>query len=157
MNTPANPEPCEPTPHEESEGNSNHNSLLIRQLRAEHSGPLPPPALLKQYDDIISNGAERIMQMAESEQQHRHDMERQLVNQEINDAADGRGIERRGQIFAVIVCLSLIYVAREIALAGNPGYATLLAGGTLASIITAFISGKFKGEKKQDDEGTEEG
>ncbi len=32
------------------------------------SAPLPPPNIMKGYDDIIPNGAERIMQMAEKEQ-----------------------------------------------------------------------------------------
>ena len=37
-----------------------------------HSGPLPSPSDLAQYNAIISNGADRIMTMAEKEQEARH-------------------------------------------------------------------------------------
>ena len=37
------------------------------------SGPLPPPEILKKYDEIIPNGAERLMRMAEREQEMEHE------------------------------------------------------------------------------------
>lgn len=39
--------------------------VQIMIARCFHSGPLPPPSDLAQYNDIISNGADRIMAMAE--------------------------------------------------------------------------------------------
>jgi len=41
-------------------------------VSAHWSGPLPPPATLKQFDEVIPGGAERILRMAEAEQAHRH-------------------------------------------------------------------------------------
>ena len=38
-------------------------------------GPLPPPEVLKKYTDAVPNGAERIMNMAEKEQLHKHGIE----------------------------------------------------------------------------------
>lgn len=35
-------------------------------------GPLPPPEVLKRYNDAVPSGAERIMAMAEKEQKHVH-------------------------------------------------------------------------------------
>lgn len=46
-----------------------------QQLSTVHqsfSGPMPPPALFREYDQILPGAAERIMAMAEKEQQHRH-------------------------------------------------------------------------------------
>ena len=42
------------------------------------SGPLPPPDALKRYSDIIPNGAERIMAMAEEQSKHRRELEKNL-------------------------------------------------------------------------------
>ena len=56
----------------------------LRALRAEFfSGPLPPPHILAKYDEIIPNGAERILGMAERQEEHRHTMERAIVEAEI--------------------------------------------------------------------------
>ena len=37
-------------------------------VRARWQGPVPPPALIEQYNQVIENGAERIMRMAEKAQ-----------------------------------------------------------------------------------------
>ena len=42
------------------------------QQRIEFSGPIPPPQVLKQYEEIIPGAGERILAMAEKEQDHRH-------------------------------------------------------------------------------------
>jgi uncharacterized membrane protein len=39
---------------------------------ARFSGPLPPPAILAQYNNAVPNAAERILKMAEKEQSHAH-------------------------------------------------------------------------------------
>jgi uncharacterized membrane protein len=39
------------------------------------SGPLPPPNIVSGYDQIITNGADRIMEMAERDQEHVHGLE----------------------------------------------------------------------------------
>ena len=39
------------------------------------AGPIPPPELLAEYDQVIPNGAERILSMAEKQSDHRMRME----------------------------------------------------------------------------------
>ncbi|PCH66140.1 MAG: hypothetical protein COC01_08890, partial [Bacteroidetes bacterium] len=46
-------------------------TLTIEQ---HFSGPLPPPHILAQYKNLIDNGAERIMVMAETQLSSRLDM-----------------------------------------------------------------------------------
>ena len=51
-----------------------------RIIHAQHSeafsGPIPPPDLLEKYNNIIPNGADRILAMAEQQQAHRQFMEK---------------------------------------------------------------------------------
>lgn len=42
---------------------------LVQSTMEAFSGPLPPPAMLAQYNDVVPNGAERIMAMAERQQE----------------------------------------------------------------------------------------
>jgi uncharacterized membrane protein len=68
-------------------------------LQAKHfEGPLPPPEQLKQYEEVSPGFAERIVQMAEKEQDFRH-----------HDTERIRGMQRtiigRGQVFGFILSL----------------------------------------------------
>ena len=47
--------------------------------RQSFAGPLPPPALLQEYDQVVPGLAERIVVMAESEGDHRRRTEGRLV------------------------------------------------------------------------------
>ncbi len=49
------------------------------QIKAAFSGPLPPPEIMKAYNDIIPDGAERILAMAESQASHRQELEKVVV------------------------------------------------------------------------------
>lgn len=48
---------------------SQRASLIHAQM--EFSGPLPPPQILGQYDEVLPGAAERILRMAEKQQDHR--------------------------------------------------------------------------------------
>lgn len=41
--------------------------LHEQRLERSYAGPLPPPYMLRDYDSVVQNGAERIMAMAEKE------------------------------------------------------------------------------------------
>lgn len=59
---------------------ANHGAKHQRIVRAQsYEGPFPPPALLRQFEDVLPGAAERIFQYSEREQQHRHDVERTQV------------------------------------------------------------------------------
>ena len=45
---------------------------LVAQVRHEFSGPLPPPDLLAQYDQVMPGLAQKIVSQFESETNHRH-------------------------------------------------------------------------------------
>lgn len=47
---------------------------------AMFSGPIPPPNILAQYEQLKAGLAERIVIMAESQSQHRKEMEIQSLN-----------------------------------------------------------------------------
>lgn len=87
-----------------------------------HSGPLPSPEDLQRYNDISPGAAERILIMAESEQRHRHDIERLAIetdtaNQrefQVAETARINGIflsDRRGQYLGAFVSILAIFGA----------------------------------------------
>lgn len=112
-------------------------------ISERHAGPLPDPRSLERYRDLIPNGAERIMAMAEREQRHRHDMEKReqalLERSEQHDFV----ITRRGQVFGLGVCLLVIGAAMVFVLVGQPGLAALLVGLDLAALAAVFVAGRY--------------
>lgn len=70
-------------------------------------GPLPPPSILKGYNDIITDGALRILVMAEKQQKHRMAMEDAVVKSDIRRADSGLHL---GFIISVMLALGGMYL-----------------------------------------------
>lgn len=49
------------------------------EVSASYSGPIPPPAMLKQYDEVVAGAAARILGMAEDQSKHRMQIEQRVL------------------------------------------------------------------------------
>lgn len=104
------------------------------------SGPLPHPTILQGYEDVNNGFAERILVMAEKEQQHRFNCDTLMVKGTIAES-------KRGQLFALLISTLFLGGAIWLGLEGHDWLAGGLGGGTLVSIVTILITGQ-KGNKK---------
>lgn len=93
-------------------------------VRETHEGPLPHPDTLDRYAGTIPDGANRIMTMAEKEQDQRHRM------------------ERWGMICALIVALAFLAAGTGVVLEGHDAAGAVFVGATLVALVTAFIYGR---------------
>ena len=132
---------------------SNPNSLTPQQqlfakavqsfsVRGEHfSGPLPPPDVLRRYDEIFPGLGERIVAMAENQSRHRQGLEKTVV--------EGRAAnERRGQTYGFILApliglgsIGIIAIGRS-----TEGLSIIL--GELAALVGVFIYGRKRQERE---------
>lgn len=85
--------------------------------KEEFRGPLPPPFILKQYDEIHPGFAEEIMQMAVNEQGHRHRMDSLIVESEtalnsgqLDVIRASIKLKSRLQIFGFVSTFSLVTI-----------------------------------------------
>ena len=68
-------------PQQQTPNQTPQRDLLIQaSASSSFSGPIPPPALLQKYNEIIPNGAERILAMAEKQSAHREYLEKRVVD-----------------------------------------------------------------------------
>lgn len=108
---------------------------LVAQITSQitqYSGPVPPPELLGKYDDVIPNGAERIMVMAEQQLAHRIDLERTVVH----------GDARRswfGLWLGFIVSLVIIAAGVTVALMKSPTSGAVIITGTIVTLASVFV------------------
>ena len=111
------------------------NSISMMKIEASFSGPLPPPSLLAKYSDIIPNGAERIMTMAERQSEHREKLEARVVNGNVAS-------QTRGSYFAFILALVAIVGGFYLILKGKDTSGLVAIIGSLASLLGVFILSK---------------
>lgn len=107
------------------------------------SGPLPPPQLLKQYNDVVPNGAERLMQMAERQQGHRHDLENVVINGNVK-------AEARGQWMGLLISVVVIVAGTYLAAMGKQITGGLLVGVDVVALASVFVIGKQKQQRELD-------
>lgn len=114
-----------------------HTQVSVSQ---QWSGPLPPPASLEHFNQIIPNGAERIMVLVEREQEHRLEQEKDLLKATIKDT-------RRAHWMGFgISALALAAAIGAAFLGAHPTVSIALVGLPIAAIIRSIMQTKSNGK-----------
>jgi uncharacterized membrane protein len=126
------------------------NELVVREGAMEaYSGPLPPPEILARFDAVVPGAAERILKMAEEQAAHRKDLERKLVESDIERS-------KWGQALGFLIAIAGLAASAAIAIYGSAVAGSILGVGTLASLVGVFMYGvkarsREREEKRDDD------
>jgi uncharacterized membrane protein len=108
---------------------------IIGQATASvYSGPIPPPDLLAKFGEIIPNGADRILKMAEEQSKHRRCIEKWAV-------IGGTILSYVGVGCAMIIAFGTLYFGSQLIREGHAIYGSVFAGSGLIGLVTAFIYG----------------
>jgi uncharacterized membrane protein len=105
-------------------------------VAANWSGPLPPPAALAQFNEIIPNGAERIMSMVEQEQSHRIAMDRAALRAEVWDTLGGKAL---GAVMTLAAVAGAIYTAF---IGAHWAVSVAIVGVPITALIGKFVRDK---------------
>ncbi|EMM0378875.1 DUF2335 domain-containing protein [Pluralibacter gergoviae] len=108
---------------------------VIAARHTMHSGPLPSPKTLEEYDSVLPGGAERIFAMAEKEQQARHKYNDDALNGEIS-------LDRRGQWMGFSISIIILVMAAVFAWLGNTAFAGTLVAIDLIALASVFVIGR---------------
>lgn len=99
---------------------------------AEWQGPLPPPSILNQFNQVVDNGAERIFSAWERETKHRHSLESRDLTGTTLDAILGKIFAFLFVVTALGVCAYAVYREAE-------WVAAALGAGVIGSVVWAFV------------------
>ena len=113
---------------------------LIQNHLSAYSGPLPPPEMLQAYEAIAPGFANRIIAMAETQSNHRMELERTILPHR-------EKLPGRGQIFAFILGLFGLACGAYCAVNGQPWAGVGIGGATLGGLVSAFLYSKTQQEK----------
>lgn len=152
-------EPEEPEELEEKQeidqptGNREGQLISIQQA---FFGPIPSPHQLKQYDKIQPGFAERIVHMAETEQQHRHWVdEHNVKNQEaVTASLDNKmrqeiSMAKVGQFLVFMVILLSLLIAFFLAWKGYSWYMVALFTGLPVASVLMTLYPNMKNKPKE--------
>ncbi|EDN5320717.1 DUF2335 domain-containing protein [Salmonella enterica] len=123
----------------------------IQQIVVAHhafQGPLPPPDLLRGYQDILPDAPERIFQLTEKEFSHRQRMEEKALDGAINR-------DKRGQLYGLGATIFTVACATMLGLTGHE----VLAGtviGTVVAVAGIFVLRQKPSIKKNAEDKTPE-
>ena len=115
-----------------------------RSVSSFYLGPLPPPHQLEEYDRVIPGSAERIISMAERQQQHRLEIEKALIYNDIGHAKLGVWAGLAVAFLSISVGGFLIYCGHD--WAGGS-----ICTATLASLVGVFIYGTSSRRHERED------
>jgi uncharacterized membrane protein len=107
-------------------------------IAEEHfSGPLPHPKHLIDYDTILPGAAERILTMAEKAQSHSAEMDRLIVQAQIDD-------QKRGMNYGLAALLLILALAFIFGYWDRPITAGLFLTAAVIGSIPVFVNGRKK-------------
>ena len=102
-------------------------------------GAIPPPSALREIEEIVPGGAERLIRIAEKNSDHRRDMESRVISGNVES-------QKKGVLYAFTICMTLIvgglvllYFRPNVPLAGAAPIVTAIVG-----LCTVFITGKIQ-------------
>jgi uncharacterized membrane protein len=140
-------------------GDTTPHHVVVRQ---QYSGPLPPASELEHYERAMPGLAERIVCMAEEEAaqrrklefsdlQERRESEIRLLDAQGKDRSEERRVRGVAQFFAFFIAIVGICSSAYVMVHGAQVSGSILASGTLVSIVTAFLYGNKPDKKKKDE------
>ncbi len=124
----------------------------IRQLVAVDigfSGPLPPPDMLARYDEIIPNGADRLLSMVEADLTHSHQMQAGTLLLQRDVEARRDRVARSEQTYRMsglaagfLAFCAALSLTGFLAQLGHLVLAGLFGGTTLVGVVGTFVYGR---------------
>ena len=120
-----------------SEGSQQAAQTIVSQQVSQRtfSGPIPDPKTLSEYAAAGPDIADRIVKMAEAEQQHQQEQGNKLLDAAIKT-------EKRGQHYALFISLTVIIGAAYLIGIDKEIYGSVLGGSTLLGLVYLFVTGK---------------
>lgn len=121
--------------------------VLEQQVRlSAYSGPLPPPDMLRAFEDRLPGSGQLILQVFKDEGEHRRTLERMALDGDLEDRKADRAEASRGQRYGLFIAVLGLLLSGAVSIFGPSPQAvwagSALGGVTLLGLVTVFIAGR---------------
>jgi len=127
------------------QGKTHQEQLLIMSnlsTQQTHSGPLPDSQTMETYANVIPDGGNRVMLMAEKQQEHRSIYEQYELRRGLNQSMCGMWMA-----FGLVVMLGAM--AYCLAQDGHEAVAITVFSTVIVAVATVFITGRAFNKKQE--------
>jgi uncharacterized membrane protein len=135
-------------PHSKGE-EEKEDEMIVHGSIQSFSGPLPPPEVLKKYNDIVPGAAQRMIAMAEGQFTHRTTLEKKVIEADLVRS-------RWGQILGFVIAIFGLGISGVISLYGKQWAGGVIGVTTLASLVGVFMYGSHARSKERERKDLEE-
>jgi uncharacterized membrane protein len=110
---------------------------FFSQINSESSwsSKLPPPSILKAYNDAFENGGSLVFQEIQKILDHKIAIEKLSVDKNLRQ-------RRFGQVYGFVVAVSFLIASFVLILLGFGIYGTIIGSVNLISLVTIFVLNK---------------
>jgi uncharacterized membrane protein len=115
----------------------------IQATAQSFSGPLPHPSILAEYDGIVPGAAERILTMAESQSQHRQNLERAVIESDIKNS-------RLGLHYGLLIGLTAVIGGTICIVSGYQIGGSIIGGTGLTGLVGVFVYGSRQRQRERE-------
>lgn len=88
------------------------SGLIAKHQEFHWEGPVLPPHILNRFNEVVPNGADRVLTLTENQSNHRLEIEKMVIEDRIKS-------KRLGQILAFILCVLIISLGGIMTFYGN--------------------------------------
>ena len=103
------------------------------------SGPIPPPALMKEYAEIDLEFPGRFIEIFERQQAHDHEVEIAVIANNKEIILNNQSLQRRGQTFGFVLALVGLIGGLTASFLGSPIVGGIIGAGGLALLAGVFV------------------
>ena len=129
------------SPAEIPESGEELEELLVR-VSERFAGPIPPPPVMKQYEEILPGSADRILKMAENQSEHRRWMEKKRLSSSNREV-------HFGQIFGFLIGIVAIVTGGYTALSGAPIPGGFIGTAGVVGLVSVFVIGSNRNSSQE--------
>lgn len=108
------------------------SAIFLAMEQKSFHGPIPPPEDLRGYEEVLPNASNRIMTMAEENSRHRREMEKIIIEGNLN-------LSKRGQWIGLFLAVFFSVIAMILAFNGYEKLGTILITTTLIGALVIFV------------------
>lgn len=110
-------------------------SRVLKISSSHHIGPIPSPDSLEKYNNIIPNGADRIMIQSEKQGDHRRKIETIAI---IGQTAQSF----IGQLFGLLIGIYAVYCSYKCIMNGHEISGAVFGATGITGLVSVFVLGK---------------
>ena len=129
-------------PESEEELEESTKILVKVSVTRKFAGPIPPPSIMKQYEETLPGSADRILKMAENQSEHRQWMEKKILsfsNREVHI----------GQVFGFLIGAIAIVTGGYIASSGAQISGGIMGTSVVIGLVSVFVIGSKRKPPKE--------